>query len=111
MLPRKRGQFFYLNRAAKQLKRVIFGHGVDKDRRRYAYIRMLKTCPLSKDNHFARQDPELRAKVEEMMGWDKVQCTWNGYDEWLDRRHKELDQQWIDRCKARGYDPDLEDAR
>lgn len=106
MLPRKNGNFFYLNRAAKPLKKHLFGYGEDKDKRRYAYVRMMRNYPPVAEImlRHERTTKELRDQMEQDMGWDNVNKTWNGYDEWLEKRAKEKYDQWVAKCRERGFE-------
>lgn len=106
MLPKKHGQFFYLNRSAKVIKKYIFGYGPEKDNRRYAYVRMMRSYPPVAEIMLRHEktSKELRDQMEKDMGWDNVKKTWNGYEEWLQKREEQKYQKWVAKCKARGMD-------
>ena len=104
MLPKKHGQFFYLNRTAKTIKKHFFGYGPEKDKRRYAYVRMMRSYPPVAEIMLRHEKApkELRDQMEQEMGWDNVNKTWNGYDEWIEKREAEKLEKWIEKCRERG---------
>lgn len=106
LLPRKNGQYFYRNRSCAQIKKHLFGFGDEKDRRRYAYIRMMRSYPPVADiqKRYEKVPTELLRKMEVDMGWDNVNKTWNGYDIWLKEREEQELNKWIEKLKKVGLD-------